>query len=489
MEELKDFKKVEDSQEINDIEDIEEIEEISDVEELSEEDSLLIDPKHKLYIPKLCLDAGQVVNILRRMLKSINHSYIEIAEVTSFFAIKIFDYAKLNNKIDSSIERNELILLSLLFTIGAYREELKNFADENDSQLKKDADIFLYSFLYLKNMSPLKEVAESILLFNYNYQDAKKLDNVNSEYASLIFTCMRIFKQFKKNKFKVDENFLSEEFINKCKKLYNPVYIDLFLEANKDEQIINKIQNKSYIKLVDNYCSGLVYNYEDTFKLLKMMIYSVDFVSTSTVTHIINTAFHATELCKLLKLTYSDTDEVFTAALIHDMGKLAVDVKILESSERLTDEQMNQMRQHVFYGQEMCKDFVGQKVLDIAFRHHELLDGSGYLNHLSADDLSFQQKVMTVSDIFSALTDVRTYKESYPKDKTISILQGMAKDNKIESSVVQKVEENYDKIISDTKIRRPMLTVNLGSVMVEYMMIKDYKTVPELFEAIREPIL
>ena len=268
--------------------------------------------------------------------------------------------------------------------------------------------------------------------------------------------------------------------------MYNPIYVDLFLEANKNGEITKEFQSGNYFSLLDEYCNSLKLNYDDTFSLLKMLIYTIDFISTSTVTHVISTAFHATEICKLENLSDSETDEVFTAAVIHDFGKLDVDVNILESSERLSESDMEKMRCHVKSGMKICEGIVSQKIADIAFRHHEALDGSGYPLGLTEKDLSVQQRILAVADIFSALTDARTYKPSFPKEKTIGILESMSNKNKIDSKIFADVKNNYDDIILQTQKRRPMLITNLGYVLVDYMQLKKYETIPDLITAIRQ---
>lgn len=438
-----------------------------------------------LYIPKSSLGSGQIVNILRRMLYLINPTYIELAERTAFCSIRLFDYARINNKYEFNINRNDLILLSVLFTIGAYKDEFNETLERVSPSQKKDVSkIFLFSFLYLKHMTPLKEIAESVLLYKCSYENAKKLDCKYIEYASLLFTCMRICVKLRDVNYNDSSVILDEDFVCKVKKMYNPIYFDLFIEANQNDSIVSELKNKNYKTKLDDYCNSLIYNYDDSFLLLKMLIYSVDFVSTSTVTHIINTAFHATELCGLVNLSDEQINDVFTAAVIHDIGKLAINIDILESTEQLTAEQVQIMRTHVEIGDKICRKFVGDVIADIAFRHHETLDGTGYPKGIGGKDLTLPQQVLAIGDIFSALTDARTYKPSFSKEKTLSILKSLSDNNKLDKKIILCIEQNYEQIVENTKIRRPMLTTNLGYVMVEYMLLKDCNSIGELFYAI-----
>ncbi|MCR5614106.1 HD-GYP domain-containing protein [Treponema sp.] len=436
----------------------------------------------QLYIPKSCLTAGQVVNILRRMLRSMNSSYIDIAERTAFCAIKLYDYAKLNSRSEmDDIDRNSLILLSLLFTIGAYRDDF--FANlEKTEKSENISNVFLYSYLYLKHLTPLGDIAEAIIFYNYEWDKARIISGQYAEYASLVFTCMRICIELRKTKYVMPSGSLTKEFVQKCHAMYNPIYIDLFIEANRDAVITKDLEDNSHYMLLDEYCNSLHFDYGDTFALLKLLIYSIDFRSTSTVTHIISTSFLSTELCRLCNFSDTETDEVFTAAILHDLGKMAIDVDILECAGKLSEIQMEKMRSHVKEGDYIYRSIVGDKIADIASSHHETLDGKGYPKGLTEKDLSIQQRVLSVADVFSALTDARTYKPPFPKEKTLEILESMSNNHKIDSSVFAHVKEKYDEIKAHAEIRRPMLTVNLGKVILEYMKLQDCKTVPELIQ-------
>ncbi|MBQ0162694.1 MAG: HD domain-containing protein [Treponema sp.] len=437
-----------------------------------------------LYIPKSCLDAGQIIKILRRMLRDMSPKYIDIAERTAYCSVKLFDYLKLHDKLDINIDRNKLILLSVLFSIGGYKD-LTQLVGEEEPQ-SKVPHLFLYSYLFLKNLTPLRETSEAVLLYNYNYGDALSLNSPYIEYASLIFTCMRICIQLRKTKYVFDENTLDKEFIAQCKKAYNPMYVDLFIEANQNNAITSKLESSRYYYLLDEYCDSLTFNYDETFMLLKMMIYTIDFVSTSTVTHILSTSFHSTEICQIEHLSDEETDEVFTAAVLHDIGKMAIDVSILEGAGKLTDEEMNKMRSHVERGEKIFRGITTDKIADIASRHHETLNGSGYPKKLSGDDLTFQDRILTVADILSALTDPRTYKPSFPKEKTLSIMQSMVEEQKLDPKIFEDVKNSYDQIVAHTETRRPMLTTNLGQVIIGFISLQECKSVPALFRAIRQ---
>ena len=95
--------------ESEELESLDELEEELSGEELLEDDGIesvdaSTDEGKLLYIPKSCLDAGQIIKIIRRMLRDMNPKYIDLAERTAYCSIKLFDYAKLNGKLNADID-------------------------------------------------------------------------------------------------------------------------------------------------------------------------------------------------------------------------------------------------------------------------------------------------------------------------------------------------------------------------------------------------
>lgn len=439
-----------------------------------------VDKEKFLYLPKSKLSAGQVINIIRRMLREVNSSYIDLAERTAFCAIKIYDYALLKNKNHFNIDRNALIIFSVFFTIGYYNKEITN--DKTIDSTTKTRKTFLYSCLYLKHMTPIKNIAESILFYSTNWQKENKLGCNYTDYSSLIFTCMRICIVLRKNHYVYKKELFDEDFIKNCNKLYNPIFLSLFLEEDLCTSITKKLENNNFYYLLDDYCNSIQIDYSEEFNLLKMLLYVMDFVSTSTVTHIISTAFFATEIATIENLTEDEVDEVFTAAILHDVGKMSIDVSILESPGRLTEEQMQIMKSHVRKGDDIYRGIIGSKLADIASRHHEKPDGTGYPYGLKEDELSVQQRILSIADVYSALTDARTYKPAFSIEKAIEIMTEMAKNKKLDSVIFDHTKNRSKEILQNVNKRRPMLIANIGKLMLDFMQYGDYDSIEKIYK-------
>ena len=428
--------------------------------------------KKDIYYPKNLLSAGAILNIIREMLSDINPIHIDLSERTCYMTFSIIKKFSLEKQFD----HDTVLLLTLFFSIGAYKyDELEKI---DDYIQKNTTNTTTYAYLFLRYMTPLKNKAETIFLQKNDYETAKRLTGELAEYASLIFTCAKLCIKLKKNAYMYD----ADEITKTWTAVYNRKYLDMFFEADKNGEITGNLKNRTFFEEVTKECNSNSFDYDDTFMLLKMMIYAIDFRSTSTVTHIISTSGFAGEIGQRMGMTETEIDELFAGAILHDIGKMAVDPEILEFAGKLSDEQMAIMKSHVDEGERIYRGLVSEKIADIAARHHEKLDGSGYPNHLKAEDLTPQQRLMAVADISSALTDARTYKTSFPKEKTIAILQDMAAKNQLDSQIVKTLVDDYDEAYANVKLRNGMLTGPIGNIMMGSVILDGYTDLAALLD-------
>ncbi|WP_243008888.1 HD domain-containing phosphohydrolase [Clostridium sp. AM58-1XD] len=121
------------------------------------------------------------------------------------------------------------------------------------------------------------------------------------------------------------------------------------------------------------------------------------------------------------------------------------------------------MRTHV----DICEKIFGGEIEEtierIALRHHEKMNGSGYPKGLCAADLTIPERIVAVADIISALAGTRSYKEAYGKDRIISILTDMIRNNLIDADITGTAISHYDEIMEITRIRcSPLISIYHG---------------------------
>jgi putative two-component system response regulator len=125
-----------------------------------------------------------------------------------------------------------------------------------------------------------------------------------------------------------------------------------------------------------------------------------------------------------LGLKDSDTETLILGALLHDLGKIAIPDSILMKSGPLTPEEREIMKSHPLVGEELCKPMrTMQKILPLIRSHHEHLDGSGYPDGLSGSQLPLLVRIVSVVDVYDALTTVRSYRNALSSDDALRILR------------------------------------------------------------------
>jgi putative nucleotidyltransferase with HDIG domain len=111
-------------------------------------------------------------------------------------------------------------------------------------------------------------------------------------------------------------------------------------------------------------------------------------------------------------------------ALLHDLGKLKVPMKVLEKPSALTPVERAIVQRHAAIGAELLRTAsVAQSVCRLVQRHHERLDGSGYPLGLGGDDLDLEVRILAVCDVYDALASDRPYASAWPHEKVLDYLR------------------------------------------------------------------
>ena len=128
------------------------------------------------------------------------------------------------------------------------------------------------------------------------------------------------------------------------------------------------------------------------------------------------------------KLSDEDIEDISYAAILHDVGKISIADSILNKPGKLTDAEFETMKTHTVKGAELIDNIAvkNNQVLDyardICLHHHERVDGRGYPDHLKGNQITTWSKVVSIADVFDALTQDRCYKKACSKEKAIAMI-------------------------------------------------------------------
>ncbi len=143
-----------------------------------------------------------------------------------------------------------------------------------------------------------------------------------------------------------------------------------------------------------------------------------------TARHQSNVTQIALEIARKLKFNHRQLEGLELAAEVHDIGKIYVPAEILNRPGKLTEAEMTIVKSHTKVGYDILKEIdFPWPVADIAHQHHEKLDGSGYPQGLTADQILPEAKVLAVADMFEAIVSHRPYRAAHPLSFALDILK------------------------------------------------------------------
>ena len=390
------------------------------------------------------ISSKDVNEIIRKTLGIINNKIIQHGEITGYLLYKMMEYE--NEYTDQHYTEQEMVdytMLGILHDIGLYKEDnVKNVSDFETKNLWPHS---IYGFLFLKYLSPMGDKAEIVL---YHHLDYNRHSMIQSRYMHIIDMLsladkMDTFLHLKDEK-------LGQDYFAKYRDIkFSGAAMDLFKKAEKRYGITGSLVNGKYREELDILLAKRAFSEQYKKGFLEMLVYTIDFRSEHTVIHTLATVNFAEQLGRLSRVSGKDLRDLHYGALLHDLGKIAIPLNILESTGRLSDDEMKIMKAHVRITEMILEGVVDDAVLQIAVRHHEKLDGTGYHKGLKAEDLTLPQQIIAVADILSALYGKRSYKEAFSKEKILDIMNSDADRGKINRNVVTSLERNYDNIIKE----------------------------------------
>ncbi len=122
-----------------------------------------------------------------------------------------------------------------------------------------------------------------------------------------------------------------------------------------------------------------------------------------------------------------DLKSIKFGAWLHDCGKIGIPENILNKKGPLSEREYDIVKKHPAWGAEVANQAnLSQKIVNIIHYHHERYDGSGYPSGIQGDSMPVESRIVTVADVYDALTSNRSYREKYSNDKAIKIMLAMS---------------------------------------------------------------
>lgn len=218
--------------------------------------------------------------------------------------------------------------------------------------------------------------------------------------------------------------------------------IESGIKAISQMNLIKKINNE----LKDTY-DKLERSYMESIQTLR---YTVEAKDSYTRGHSDRVSEYSVLIGKYMGLSNDDLNTLRIGGLFHDVGKIGVPDSILLKTDKLTDDEYSEIKNHPTIGAHILSSAtIFQDLIPIVKHHHEKFDGTGYPAKLKGEDIPFFARIAAVADTFDAMTSKRSYRDPLPLDVVsaeIERCKGTQFDPKIADVFLDILNNHYDEI-------------------------------------------
>jgi HD-GYP domain-containing protein (c-di-GMP phosphodiesterase class II) len=260
------------------------------------------------------------------------------------------------------------------------------------------------------------------------------------------------------------------------------IYIPLFMNKDNNKKLIgslhftggdgdldifvNKLQEDKLSLLVERISDKYAIHYvssleEEYFKNFIHLIFEIiNEKEPMMKSHPFNVAYLSNLIGQALGFSKERLEKLYMAALLHDVGKLFIDSRILNKKEPLTDEERKEIEKHCEYGYNILKDMLQinnpvSGIENVVLQHHERFDGLGYPNGVKGNNILLESRIIFLADAVDAMLSKRPYRE----------------ENSIDY-VINQVRLNAGKQF-DPKLARLMINILVNNKRMENMILEE----------------
>ena len=412
------------------------------------------------------ISSKDLYNIVKKTLEIMSKEIMKHGEITGYILYKMLQTEGRH----SELELAEYSMIGMMHDIGVIKTghngglvsvETKNVWAHS-----------IYGYLFLRYLSPVSDKANIVL---YHHLPYKLHSDIKNDYWRIteyltVADKMDVYMRMKGHGMEQDY------FVKNADVTFSSAALKLFNAAQAKYNILEKLKTGEYEAEMEELFSNACFSEKYKKGFLEMLIYAIDFRSHQTVVHSLATTTFAVNIARLMRVPTEDLQIVYYGALLHDIGKIAIPLEILEAPRRLNDEEMRIMKAHVMITESILRGIIDDRVLEVAIRHHEKLDGSGYHRGLNGKELNTLQRIVAVADILSALYGKRSYKEAFDVQKIKDLMQEDADSGKICPKITGVVISNMQRILSNFEKQRDETIGVYETILDQYEIIyKNFK--------------
>lgn len=393
-------------------------------------------------LDNLLLSLSDVIDLVNPLIAQHQHR-------TAFIALEVAKNANLKPEITENI-----FTAALLHDIGAITVEEKiavhNFEAVNEIIHTIRGEVLLEQIPWLRKISKI------VRNHHRNWNDWEEgIENPVVFSSQIVLLSDYVERLIDRNKYIL---YQSKDILETIKKLADTVLnkkiIAYFVDLSKREDFwLDLVSPRLYSLLLNNGpFRNIQIGLEDISLISNLYRDLIDFKSRFTATHTSGVSECAVKLSELFGLAELDIKSMRIAGNFHDIGKLIIPNSILEKPGKLTVDEYAIIRCHTYYTFSTLDSIGGlQQIAEWAAYHHEKLDGSGYPFHYANEEIGTGSRIMTVADIFTAISEDRPYRKGMDKDEIYKIIKMQTDDKLLDKRIVEVLFDNYETISIQVK--------------------------------------
>ena len=250
--------------------------------------------------------------------------------------------------------------------------------------------------------------------------------------------------------------------VNRKNCICSDTYFEYLLEKDARKHVIFHFENISggldvfFVSMIEAAYCGLETSYENTFGtavrsvdlILEELAENAELNNGYSLDHLSHISTLTYRLCRAVGLDEEEARSMSVAAKLHDLGKIAIPLNIINKEGRLTEEERVIVASHTEFGYLILSaydDPLLKQAAEIARYHHERYDGTGH-NGLAGESIPLSARIVAICDVYDALISERSYKKPWSRERSLAYIRdnaGKLFDPKLTEIFISEAAKNF----------------------------------------------
>jgi len=371
---------------------------------------------------------------------------------TAYISLRIAEELGFNRE-----ELHDVVALAILHDNGVSEKSLHDRVLVDDSvDVKSVERIKEHCTIGEENVEkyPFLTKVKDVIKYHHENYDGTGYFNVKGEEIPLMAQIIHIADFIEVN-FKLvnsEDNVQNKllKFINgQSNKMFSYKIVNALNNVAEDKAFWNNLKDEYINEALkkDTPQFSMEISFEKIKEITGVFSKIIDSKSKFTQRHSRDLSKKAEIMADYYKMDVNEKMKLIIAADLHDIGKLAIPNKILDSPNKLTNDEFNVIKKHTYYTRLALQEIKGfEDITEWASNHHEKLNGKGYPYGKTAEELDFNSRLMACLDIYEALTEEWPYRVGLSHKEAMDILNKMKDNGFIDAEITKDVDYVFNNV-------------------------------------------